>query len=132
MKLPPRPKRGVLGRKTAIPAEPTEPTGGTLEADTADDLAHLMSTMKGRERVERNRFLEATDSEYWVALCFQTRAQKDDFLRRMDLIDLGDKYLDGLDVAARMGLQMERLGPPRPAVLSKRLGRLVRRGAGDA
>ena len=44
------------------------------------------------------------DPEYWVCVCFQSREQKEEFLAKAGWLDLGEKYLDGLEVARRLGV----------------------------
>ena len=46
----------------------------------------------------------AVDSEYWVAICFQSRAQKEAFIKGMGLSLYGDKYLDGARIASKFGI----------------------------
>lgn len=71
--------------------------------------------------------MDATDSEYWVAICFQTREQKEEFLRKARLIDLGDKYLDGIAVARVMGIKLQSRIPSLPRLnLDRRLQALAR------
>jgi len=71
-------------------------------------------TVAGAKRIESARFEDATDSEYWVAFCFQTRAQKEQFLRALKLIELGDKYIDGLEAAAVLGVEVTEPTPTWP------------------
>ena len=53
----------------------------------------------------------ANDTEYWFAMYFQTRDQKEAFLKAMGWFERGDKYLDGTAVAKKLGIEL----PPRPA-----------------
>ena len=39
-------------------------------------------------------------------MCFQTREQKEAFLRAMNLFLIGDKYLDGVEVAKQLGINI--------------------------
>lgn len=85
---------------------------GNAATDSLAEMSVVESEFKARAKEENKRFIEATDSEYWIALCFQTRAQKEEFLEKLKLIDLGDKYLDGLKVAKRLNVDIE---SPTPA-----------------
>lgn len=80
----------------------------------AEEVSELLEGFRARERTERRRFEDATDSEYWIALCFQTREQKEEFLRKMGWSDLGDKYLDGMACAERSGVELTSRIPPMP------------------
>ena len=77
-----------------------------MEADSAAELSALQEAFKKRAKQEAQRFRDVTDSEYWVALCFQTREDKDRFLRALNLIQLGDKYIDGHKAAQLLGVDL--------------------------
>lgn len=92
-------------------ADPEDPLAGVkytgnVEADAATELDALQSAFGDRARKERQRFLAATDSEYWVALCFQSRAQKEAFLTALRWIRYGDKYIDGTRLAGKLGIPL--------------------------
>lgn len=70
------------------------------------------AAFKERAQNENARLLDATDSEFWFSVCFQTREQKEEFLKKAGLFDIGDKYIDGLKVAAKMGINLESPVPP--------------------
>lgn len=53
----------------------------------------------------------ANDTEYWFAMYFQSREQKEVFLQAMNWFSHGDKYIDGQFAAKIMGIEL----PPRPA-----------------
>ena len=71
-----------------------------LSDDSAAELSALEQGYRERAKMEDARFVDATDSEYWFAVCFKTRAEKDTFLKQFGLLRLGDKYLDGAKVAS--------------------------------
>jgi hypothetical protein len=88
-----------------------EPTGDA-EADSLADLNELQRGFRERAKNEEKRFALVTDSEYWACLCFQTRAQKDAFLQALGILDIGDKYIDGKEVAKRLGIALPEEEPP--------------------
>jgi len=92
---------------------------GDISGDCAVELSALGSALRKasepapdanaagyRERAksEADRFKLATDSEYWFAVCFRTREEKDAFLAASGLDRLGDKYLDGQAAATILGV----------------------------
>ena len=98
---------------------------GPDDEDEADDLEGLdpeqvatrvlseaEQAFKDRAQAEARRFELATDSEYWVAMGFQSRRQKEQFLsalrEKLGLADDGDKYLDGWEVAKALGIHLDR------------------------
>ena len=93
----------------------TGPIGpDVVERMAAEELSEVLAGFKQRERTEEQRFHDATDTEYWFALCFQTREQKEEFLHRMGWFELGDKYLDGMAAAERSGVELTSRIPPMP------------------
>lgn len=86
-----------------------------IERDSPKETAALVSAFAQRRKREQDRFQQATDGEFWCALCFQTSEQKERFLEALKIIDLGDKYLDGLAVANRLGIDLEQVQLRAPA-----------------
>lgn len=102
----------TLKSKQAPPApHPAAPPD--IEREAKDELDAATAAFKAKKQNEQAVFTENTDSEYWVALCFQTRAQKEEFLAKIGVLSEGDKYLDGLAVARAMGITIEAPTPPR-------------------
>lgn len=77
---------------------------GDVEDDSPKEISALLTAWKSKAAQEKKRFEQATDSEFWFAVCFQTREQKDAFLVFMEWSRLGDKYLDGCKVAKLMNV----------------------------
>lgn len=86
-------------------------------------LAELPNAIRARASKEQDRRTEATDSRYWVAVCFQTREEKEEFLAKAGLADMGeDIYLDGRETAERLGIELTSERPKwRDAAPKKRL-----------
>jgi len=82
------------------------PSGDVAE-DSKRELSALEQAFIDRKKAEQARFTQAVDSEYWVALCFQTREEKEDFLRKLGLLAQGDKYIDGRQAAKKIGIQLD-------------------------
>ena len=82
------------------------PITGDLEQDSQAEISAMLKAFKGRQRVEAVDKRKILDSEYWCCLCFQSRAQKEVFLRAVDWLEHGDKYLDGMWVARKMGVNI--------------------------
>ena len=78
----------------------------TNEEATSKEISATLLAFKARAKKEQERFAIATDSEYWVGVCFQTRAQKEAFLAGVNLLQHGDKYIDGELLAKRMGVPL--------------------------
>lgn len=107
----PTPKRG--GKRAPMKgAEPdplaeVEPTD-SLADDCQAEFAALASAYRGRAQAEAKRFTKTTDSEFWVAVCFDSREQKETFLRQVGIKPKlqGDKYITAADLAAVLGVDL--------------------------
>jgi hypothetical protein len=85
---------------------------GDPETDCAAELDAIQEGFRKRAKDEGNRFRLATDSEYWAAICFQTREQKEAFLAALGILVHGDKYLDGQIVADKLGITLPEADVP--------------------
>lgn len=100
---------------------------GNVQADSVAEASAVMSAFQQRAANEAKRFREATDSEFWCCFCFQTREQKEEFLRAFNLLSLGDKYLDGQKAAKRLGKQLQNAGVQyRAGKVDPKLAKLAR------
>lgn len=100
-------KRAPLGAQVADPLAGVEYTGN-VEEDAKAEFSALDSAYRDRARKEADRFTATTDSEYWFAVCFKSRADKEAFLAAAGVKTklMGDKYLSGYDLAAVLGVDM--------------------------
>lgn len=106
---------------------PDMPPPNEAEAEALAEASQVLTGFRERAKRENDRFVDATDSEYWIAICFQTRDQKEEFLRKTNLADLGDKYLDGMQVAQVMGIKLTSRIPALPTLrLDRKLQSLAR------
>lgn len=101
-----------------------KPTPVNIAAVPAQ-LTELQSAFAKDAKREEDRFTDATDSEYWVAVCFRDRESKERFLAASGLSDLGDKYLDGHDVAKRMKIDLGQVKKFRKAKKNRRLEKMT-------
>lgn len=77
---------------------------GDVETDAKKEISALLAGFQQRAAAEEKRRRQATDSEFWFCVCFPTREEKDAFLRAIDMFEHGDKYLDGMKLAKKLGI----------------------------
>lgn len=65
-----------------------------FEKEARDELTEAQKKYRERTRKESARYQEATDSETWFAVSFNSRAQKEEALRLLGL-DCNLKYVEG-------------------------------------
>lgn len=78
------------------------------ENEVSAALQHILDEKKQK----RDAYRTMLDHEFWCAICFQNREQKEAFLKAIGILDLGDKYIDGLKVAQRLGVEVEPVNLP--------------------
>lgn len=119
MKLPSGLKAGGIGglgklgglKPAKAPERGPDPLAGVEYTESEEtnaklELNAMQLAFKARREREAQRFENATDSEFWFAVCFKTREQKEKFLQLAQLIELGDKYLDGEKVAEVLNIKL--------------------------
>lgn len=72
-----------------------------IESGTLDELSEVEKSFRERMANENKRFRDMCDTEYWVAVCFTSREQKEEFLRSLDL-PIEEKYIDGREMARKI------------------------------
>lgn len=83
------------GGKIPAPSKPAK----KLAESCAEEVGEVEAAFRNRLAKEDKRKVAATDSEFWFAVYFQTREEKERFLRDFGLGKLGDKYLSGSRVS---------------------------------
>lgn len=103
-------KLGIKPARTRKdPLAHIQPTGD-VEKDSAQETSAILTAVKAADAAEKHRFEDTTDSEYWVNLVFQSRAQKEAFLKAMNWLQHGDKYIDGQVLARQQGIALPASG----------------------
>ena len=83
---------------------------GDVAVDAAAEFDAIDEGFRQRMANEQSRVNDELDSENWFAVVFETRAQKEEFLEILGLLDHGDKYLDGVEVARRLNVDLSPSG----------------------
>lgn len=107
-------EKGLFGKKGSGGLFEKDDDDGLKEADQYQPIDKVLkdvvddqeSDFSKRAKAERDRVLDANDTEYWCCMVFETRAQKDAFLEAMDWRVIGDKYLDGVLLAERQKIPL--------------------------
>jgi hypothetical protein len=89
---------------------------GDMEVDSAAEVSEVLQAIKREKAERRDRYRLLTDTEFWIAVCFQSREQKEEFLEKVGWLSLGDKYIDGLALAELVGVDVEPIPLEAPAI----------------
>ena len=77
------------------------------KADLKEKAESLKSDfIKGIQEGQK-KFQQEMDTEFFFCVAFQNREQKEEFLKQTNLIQHGDKYLNGLKVAETLGVKLK-------------------------
>ncbi len=114
----------ALGASEKVSPLDKLPETDSLEEEDAQEVSATLAAFQKNREAERQLVQDTTDSEYWFCVCFQTRTQKEAFLKAVKWFAHGDKYLDGKWVAKQMGVTLPD-GKPRFVPIEKH-GRIVR------
>jgi hypothetical protein len=95
--------REVVGEQVEVSAD-------SMEANDEAVLGSVIAGFRARAGREAERQAEVTMADCYVCVCFATRAQREAFLQATRWIILGRRYIDGREVASRMGIDL----PPDP------------------
>lgn len=93
---------GYFDKKEPSAPEPEEQEQAdsleNVEAECLEEMGEVEKGFRERMKAENDRFRDMCDTEYWVCLCFKSRAQKEEFLQSVGMeTDL--KYIDGREMA---------------------------------
>jgi hypothetical protein len=85
---------------------PYEELANDLEASADAEMSEMLRQIKERRQADRDRFRVARDPDYFVVLCFQSRDQRNEFLAKSEWGQEDEKYLNGLEVCRRLGIDV--------------------------
>jgi len=93
-----------------------DPAIEEMENEVNTEFSKALTGFKERAKREDQRFTDATDSEYWIAIVFQNREQKEEFIKKIgfDIERDNDKYMDGIEVAEKLNIKLETPVPQLP------------------
>lgn len=82
---------------------------GYVDEDLHEQMTALQKGFEDRAKKERDRFKRATDPNFWFAVYFPTREEKEAFLNAMRIMPsiYGDRYIDGRKWAKQAGIELK-------------------------
>jgi len=82
---------------------------GDLQGDSDAIMSEALRAVIERKKATQERFRVAIDPEFYTVLCFQSREQKEEFLKKAGWIAEGEggRYLNGLEIARKMEIDIE-------------------------
>lgn len=80
---------------------------GDIQASADREMSAVELEIERNRAASAERFRIGTDEGYYFVVCFQTEEQKKEFLQKVGWLDDGDKYLNGLEIAEKLGIELE-------------------------
>ena len=101
------------GIDSPIPAG-AEDAGLTELADS--EISAALAAIKAEKKQRRDQYRVLTDPNYYTVVVFQSTDQRDEFLEKAGWLPFGEKYIDGLALAAHLGVDVQPINLPRKSV----------------
>lgn len=99
---------------------------GDAEGNATTEIGAALQAIKDEKKKLRDQYRVTTDTNYYFCVCFQSEQQKLKFLDASGWRDLGERFLDGLVVAKRLGIDID------PILLAAKPVKSSPRGLRDA
>ncbi len=90
-----------------LEAVPYEELKDDLEASATAEMSELVRQIKEKRQADRDRFRVLREPDYFVVLCFQSRDQRNEFLAKSEWAEEDTKYLNGLEICRRLGIDVQ-------------------------
>jgi hypothetical protein len=77
------------------------------------EISATLAAIKAEKKERRDQYRTLTDPNFYLVVCFQSTDQKNEFLQKSGWAEEDAKYLDGLELAARLGVDVQPINLPR-------------------
>lgn len=89
------------------PLESLPEYDGSIQESADREMSAVEAEIEANRAASAERFRIGTDEGYYLVMCFQTTEQKEQFLERAGWQNMGDKYINGLEVAQKLGVNID-------------------------
>lgn len=89
---------------------------GDMTENAEQEISATLAAIKAEKRQRRDQYRTITDLNFYIVVCFQSTVQKDEFLAKSGWAEEGTKYLDGLELAAQLEIDVQPINLPRKSV----------------
>ena len=89
------------------PLEAVEYDANDLETSAEREMSEVVKQIKADKQARYERFRIARDPHYYVVLCFQSHEQRDEFVEKTGWATVGERFVNGLDVARKLGVDVK-------------------------
>lgn len=89
------------------PLEAVDYERGGIEDSATAEMSEIVKQIKADKQAQYERFRIARDPEYYLVLCFQSHDQRDEFAQKAGWATDGGRFVNGLDVARKLGVDVK-------------------------
>ncbi len=89
---------------------------GDMTENAEQEISAALAAIKAEKKQRRDQYRVLTDPNFYLVVCFQSTDQKDEFLEKSGWAAEGTKYLDGLELAGQLGVDVQPINLPRKSV----------------
>lgn len=89
------------------PLEAVEYEPGDIQTNADLEMSEIVAQIKAEKKAQYERFRTARDPNYYLVVCFQSHEQRDEFVQKAGWATVYDTFVNGLDVARALGLDVE-------------------------
>ena len=89
---------------------------GDMTENAEQEISATLAAIKAEKKQRRDQYRVLTDPNFYLVVCFQSTDQRDEFLSKAGWAEPGAKYLDGLELAAQLGVDVRPINLPRKSV----------------
>ena len=93
---------------------------GDLQGDADVEMSAVLQSILERKKTDRERYRDLQDNDYYMVVCFQAARQKEQFQNTANWPVVEGRYIDGVLLAAQLGVEIDILELPPPARHVKR------------
>ena len=100
----------------------------SAEDVTSEEVSATLSAFKTRAKNEASEKVQNTNSEYWFAVYFADEAQRNEFLKKVNAMQLlNDQYINGEALAKKLGVEItpKKIKRPKPFRTPKNIEDLI-------
>lgn len=79
---------------------------GDPEQNVNNELSEVLRAIQTAKKERRDAYRVLTDNNFYAVVCFQSEAQRDEFLVKSGWAEPGTRFINGLKVAERIGVEI--------------------------
>lgn len=93
---------------------------GDLQGDADAEMSAILKQIKEQRRLDRERYRDLYDDDYYLVVVFQAARQKAEFVARAGWTVYDGRFVNGLELARSLGVKVQPIQLELPSHKAKR------------